>query len=66
MTTLELILLLLFIDSLGAVLVSWCGPKWYLRTFAPISRWFPPAKGWALYYLVLVVLFAFLTGVVAL
>lgn len=44
----------LLIDAIGVNLVALFGPKWYTKHFAIISRWFPPARGWALYYLILV------------
>ena len=45
---------LLVIDSVSANLIVIFGPNWYARHFRIISRWFPPAEGWALYYLILV------------
>jgi hypothetical protein len=45
---------ILLIDAIGANLVVLFGSEWYMRHFRTISRWFPPAEGWALYYLVLV------------
>lgn len=53
--TIEIIIFyLLLIDSLGCNLVVWFGEKWYTKHFRLISRFFPPAKGWSLYYLILV------------
>lgn len=49
-----IIFYLLLIDSVGANLVVWFGERWYTKHFRLISRVFPPAKGWALYYLILV------------
>ena len=49
-----IIFYLLLIDSIGANLVVLFGPKWYTKHFRLISRVFPPAEGWALYYLILV------------
>lgn len=47
---------LLLIDSLGANLLAWSGDgkKWYKRNFRIFSRYFPATKGWATYYLILV------------
>lgn len=49
----SIIFYLLLIDSIGANLVVWFGEAWYTKHFRIISRWFPPAPGWALYYLIL-------------
>jgi len=56
----SIIFYLLLIDSIGANLVIWFGEEWYVRHLRLISRLFPPAKGWALYYLVLVLWIGFL------
>ncbi len=45
---------LLLIDSISCVLIVFFGEQWYTKHFRIFSRLFPPAKGWALYYLVLV------------
>jgi hypothetical protein len=45
---------LLLIDAVGANLMVYFGRDWYLQHFRTMSRWFPPAEGWALYYLALV------------
>jgi len=45
---------LLLIDSTSSVLVSFFGEQWYIKHFRIFSRFFPPAKGWSLYYLALV------------
>ncbi|MCA9366989.1 hypothetical protein KC887_01845 [Candidatus Kaiserbacteria bacterium] len=45
---------LLLIDSVSANILVWFGPDWYAKHFRVITRIFPPAKGWALYYLILV------------
>ena len=45
---------LLLIDSIGANMLAHWGRRWYAHHFRSISRLFPPAKGWAAYYLVLV------------
>ncbi len=47
---------LLLIDSIGANLMVWGGgEKWYHRHFRIFSRYFPAARGWTTYYLVLVI-----------
>jgi len=56
-----IIFYLLCVDSIGANLVAMFGQKWYLKHFRLISRIFPPAKGWALYYLILTLLIGWLT-----
>ena len=48
------IFLLLLVDAVGANLVVHFGADWYGKTFGAMSRLFPPAKGWAAYYLALV------------
>jgi hypothetical protein len=46
---------LILIDSIGCNLIVWLGEKWYTKHFRWLSRFFPPAKGWALYYLILII-----------
>lgn len=55
-----IIFYLLFIDSVGANLVSWFGAKWYIKHFRTLSRFFPPAKGWTELYFVLMLWVGFL------
>jgi hypothetical protein len=45
---------ILLIDAISANLMVQLGSEWYVRHFRTIYRWFPPAEGWALYYLALV------------
>lgn len=45
---------LLVIDSVSCNLLVLFGSKWYTKHLRVFSRWFPPAEGWALYYLFLV------------
>jgi len=54
MTVEGIIFYLLLVDSISCNLMVLFGPDWYARHFRIFSRWFPPAEGWALYYLVLV------------
>ena len=49
-----IIFYLLVIDSVSCNLIVLFGPDWYAKHFRIFSRWFPPAEGWALYYLALV------------
>ncbi len=49
-----IIFYLLLIDSISCNLIVLFGEKWYVKHFRIVSRLFPPAKGWAAYYLVLV------------
>lgn len=52
---------LLLIDSIGANLLAWFGGgKWYTENFRLFSRFFPVVKGWATYYLILVLFIGFL------
>ncbi len=51
---------LLLADSISCNLMVVFGAKWYIQHFRVFSRWFPPAKGWALYYLILVLWIGFL------
>lgn len=52
-TILDIISYMLLFDSLGAVWIAFIGRKWFVHNFHAISRFFPPAKGWALLYFVL-------------
>lgn len=54
MTIEAIIYYLLFIDAVSCNLLVLFGPEWYSRHFRTVSRWFPPAEGWALYYLILI------------
>ncbi|HUX35629.1 MAG TPA: hypothetical protein VMV71_01190 [Candidatus Paceibacterota bacterium] len=54
MTIEAIIFYLLLLDSVSCNLIVLFGSNWYTSTFRIISRWFPPAEGWALYYLILV------------
>lgn len=44
------------VDSMGAIIMSWFGRKWWMHSFGPMSTYFPPAKGWAVLYFVLVLI----------
>jgi len=56
----KIIFVLLLIDAIGANLVAWCEEKWYTKHFRWFTKFFPAAKGWALYYLILVLWIGFL------
>lgn len=49
-----IIFYIILIDAISANLLVLFGKGWYLEHFRVFSRWFPPAEGWALYYLILV------------
>ena len=49
-----IIFYLILLDAITANLIFLFGADWYGRHFRIFSRWFPPAEGWALYYLALV------------
>ena len=52
-----IIFIVLLIDSIGANLMAWTsGRAWYQRHFRLMSRYFPIAKGWTTYYLILVLI----------
>ena len=54
MTVQEVVFYLLLIDAIGANLVMFFDQRWYTKHFRWFSRVFPPARGWAAYYLLLV------------
>jgi hypothetical protein len=50
-----IVLVILLIDSIGANLVAWTsGRRWYRENLRSFSRLFPATRGWATYYLILV------------
>lgn len=46
---------LVVLDSVICNVMVWFGASWYLHHFRVISRTFPPSRGWATVYLLLVV-----------
>tara|TARA_B100000508_G_scaffold59047_1_gene45826 strand:+ start:4052 stop:4252 length:201 start_codon:yes stop_codon:yes gene_type:complete len=54
---------LLLIDSMGAIIMSWFGQKWWMNATGSFAKHFPPAKGWAIVYFVLVLIIGYLLGV---
>ena len=53
---LDILFLLLLVDSLGAIWVAFVGERWFVHHMGVMARYFPPAKGWALWYFVLALL----------
>ena len=53
---------LLVIDSVGAIIMSWFGQKWWIQLSGPFAKYFPPAKGWSTLYFVLVLIIGHLLG----
>jgi len=53
----------LLIDSILCNLVVWFFPNWYLKKFKVFAKLFPPTKGWAGLYLILVLWIGFLLSV---
>ena len=50
----------LLLDALVANFISYFGAKWYIKHFRVLSRFFPMAKGWTAYYLILVLWMGFM------
>lgn len=50
----QIIYYLVFLDSLGANFMAWFFPKWLKKNYKGIWKHFPLTKGWAAWYLVLV------------
>jgi len=45
---------LVLLDSIGANITSWCCAGWYKKNFKWFWKHFPATKGWAAWYLILV------------
>lgn len=58
----HIVYVLFLVDSVGAVLMSWFGRKWWVHAAGPVAKYFPPAKGWALMYLILILFIGHLLG----
>ncbi len=56
------VFVLLLLDSIGAVVVSWFGARWWAQHLGAIAIHFPPAKGWSAWYFLLVVMIGHLLG----
>ncbi len=50
----KIVFYILLVDAVSSNLLVIFGRKWYMEHLRVFSRWFPPASGWALYYLALV------------
>ncbi len=50
---------ILLIDSLGANILAWCCAKWYRKNYKGFYKHFPATKGWALWYLILIIYIGF-------
>ena len=57
-----IIYMIFLIDSIGVVTMSWFGQKWWMHYAQPISKYFPPAKGWAIVYFTLILIIGYLLG----
>ena len=53
---------LFLIDSIGAVVMSWFGQKWWIDYAGPVAKYFPPAKGWTMIYFCLILVIGYLLG----
>ena len=60
MNTIIVIFYILLIDALAANILAYFGRRWYTKHLRVFSRLFPPAKGWSLYYLVLVLFIGYI------
>lgn len=57
MTWITIVYTVFVLDALIANYLAWTGKQhWWQEHFAPIARHFPLARGWTLYYLILVLL----------
>jgi hypothetical protein len=45
---------LILLDSIGAVIIAFCCANWYKKNYRGFWKHFPATKGWAIYYLILV------------
>jgi hypothetical protein len=59
--TAQIIFWLLALDCICYNALVYIGPRWYIHHFRHISRLVPAAKGWAAYYIVLVLWIGLLT-----
>jgi hypothetical protein len=62
---LAIIYTLFLVNSMGAIIVAWFGSKWWIYSVGTFANWFPPAKGWSVLYLVLVLAIGYLLGFIA-
>jgi len=61
MNLIEIISILLLIDSFFAFLLSIFGEKWYIKNFRSASRFFPISKPWIIWYFILSIWIALLS-----
>jgi len=53
----SIIFYVLLIDAIGANVLAWSnGQRWWQRHMNLIARYMPLARGWTVYYLVLILL----------
>jgi len=56
-----IIFIILILDAIAANLIAWFGSHWWTQLLGSLSRYFPMAKGWAAWYLILVLWIGYLT-----
>ncbi len=62
METLKMVVfLILLLDATAANLIAWFGSHWWSRLLGPLSRHLPMAKGWTVWYFVLIAWIGYLT-----
>ncbi|MCA9353693.1 hypothetical protein KC842_02370 [Candidatus Nomurabacteria bacterium] len=61
MSITTIIFIVLLVDAISANIVFYFGRNWYIRHFRIFSRFFPPEKGWSMWYLVLVLYIGYLS-----
>ncbi len=56
-----IIFFILLINSVGAMIISFFGDdKWYKKHLGIFAKYFPKAKGWSVYYFLLVLWIGYL------
>ncbi len=61
MVSLEVVIFyLLLVDSISINIIAWFFPSWYKKNTKNWYKYFPPSKGWAIWYLVLVLWIGYL------
>ena len=56
-----IVFIILVFDAIAANLIAWFGSHWWNRLLGPFSQYFPMAKGWAGWYIFLVLWIGYLT-----
>ena len=59
---LELVAILLIVDSACAFVMAWFGRQWWMQVLGGLARHFPPVRGWTALYLTLAVFIGYLAG----